>query len=103
LIATRKLETLPVPARKSARHKKRPKHLTAGIQRNKIARTAQHQVHNTGLVIAVSEVERLLSNPGKMHALTGWKADVSLDEGLARTVEWMTKHRSLYKSGIYNV
>ena len=52
---------------------------------------------------AKSEVERLLSNPGKMHALTGWKADVSLDEGLARTVEWMTKHRSLYKSDIYNV
>ncbi|NLD97712.1 MAG: NAD-dependent epimerase/dehydratase family protein [Synergistaceae bacterium] len=52
---------------------------------------------------AKSEVERLLSNPGKMHALTGWKADVSLDEGLARTVEWMKERRSLYKSGIYNV
>ena len=52
---------------------------------------------------AKSEVERLLSNPGKMQALTGWKADVSLDEGLARTVEWMKERRSLYKSGIYNV
>ncbi len=38
---------------------------------------------------AKSEVERLLSNPGKMHDLAGWKADVSLDEGLAHTVEWM--------------
>ncbi len=52
---------------------------------------------------AKSEVERLLSNPGKMRALTGWKADISLDEGLARTVEWMKERRSLYKSGIYNV
>ena len=52
---------------------------------------------------AKSEVERLLSNPGKMHTLTGWKADISLDEGLARTVEWMKERRSLYKSGIYNV
>jgi dTDP-glucose 4,6-dehydratase len=52
---------------------------------------------------AKSEVERLLSNPVKMQALTGWKADVSLDEGLARTVEWMKERRSLYKSGIYNV
>ncbi|PKL01708.1 MAG: NAD-dependent dehydratase, partial [Synergistetes bacterium HGW-Synergistetes-2] len=52
---------------------------------------------------AKSEVERLLSNPGKMHDLAGWKADVSLDEGLARTVEWMKERRSLYKSGIYNV
>ncbi len=52
---------------------------------------------------AMSEVERLLSNPDKMHTLTGWKAEVSLDEGLARTVEWMKERRSLYKSGIYNV
>ncbi len=52
---------------------------------------------------AKSEVERLLSNPDKMCALTGWKADVSLDEGLARTVEWMRERKSLYKSGIYNV
>lgn len=52
---------------------------------------------------AKSEVERLLSNPAKMHALTGWKADVSLDKGLARTVKWMKERKSLYKSGIYNV
>lgn len=52
---------------------------------------------------AMSEVERLLSNPGKMRALTGWKADISLDEGLARTVEWMKERKSLYKSAIYNV
>jgi len=52
---------------------------------------------------AKSEVERLLSNPGKMHALTGWKAGMSLDEGLAHTVEWMKERRSLYKSAIYNV
>jgi len=52
---------------------------------------------------AKSEVERLLSNPGKMRVLTGWKADISLDEGLARTVEWMKERKSLYKSGIYNV
>lgn len=52
---------------------------------------------------AKSEVERLLSNPGKMHALTGWSATVDLDEGLTRTVEWMKERRSLYKSSIYNL
>ncbi len=52
---------------------------------------------------AKSEVERLLSNPGKMRDLTGWSARIGLDEGLARTVEWMRERRSLYKSGIYNV
>ena len=50
-----------------------------------------------------SEVERLLSDPGKMRSLTGWLAKVSLDDGLARTVEWMKERRSLYKSDIYNV
>lgn len=50
-----------------------------------------------------SEVERLLSNPGKMRALTGWSAKVSLDDGLPRTIEWMKERRSLYKSDIYNV
>lgn len=52
---------------------------------------------------AKSEVERLLSNPGKVHTLTGWSAHISLDEGLKRTVEWMSERRSLYKSDIYNV
>lgn len=50
-----------------------------------------------------SEVERLLSNPSKMNALTGWKAVYSLEEGLRRTIEWMKGRRALYKSGIYNV
>ncbi|MDI9370218.1 MAG: GDP-mannose 4,6-dehydratase, partial [Synergistota bacterium] len=50
-----------------------------------------------------SEVERLLSNPSKMSSLTGWSAEISLDEGLKRTVEWMKDRRQLYKSGIYNV
>ncbi len=50
-----------------------------------------------------SEVERLLSNPSKMNGLTGWKAVVSLEEGLKRTIEWMNDRRALYKSGIYNV
>lgn len=52
---------------------------------------------------AKSEVERLLSNPGRMHDLTGWCAEIGLDEGLCRTVEWMKERRSIYKSSIYNV
>lgn len=73
----------------------------------KIARIMGHEVKITSdeqrVRPAKSEVERLLSNPGKIRALTGWKADVALDKGLARTVEWMKERRSLYKSGIYNV
>ncbi len=52
---------------------------------------------------AKSEVERLLSNPLKMQSLTGWSAQVSLEEGLRRTAAWMRERKSLYKSDIYNV
>nr|WP_321503125.1 NAD-dependent 4,6-dehydratase LegB [uncultured Dethiosulfovibrio sp.] len=50
-----------------------------------------------------SEVERLLSNPSRMESLSGWKAAVSLDEGLKKTVEWMKDRKTLYKSDLYNV
>jgi len=50
-----------------------------------------------------SEVERLLSNPSKMHSLTGWKARVSIDDGLSRTISWMKQKKDIYKSSIYNV
>ena len=50
-----------------------------------------------------SEVERLLSNPGKMKELTGWTAKVSLEEGLESTVRWMMERNDLYKNDIYNV
>ncbi|PIE69217.1 MAG: NAD-dependent dehydratase [Deltaproteobacteria bacterium] len=50
-----------------------------------------------------SEVERLLSNPGKIKSTCGWKAMVSLEDGLKKTVEWMRHEKSLYKSELYNV
>ena len=52
-----------------------------------------------------SEVERLLSDPTLMHTLTGWHAEVSLDEGLERTIAWFADKANLarYKSDIYNL
>ncbi len=50
-----------------------------------------------------SEVERLLSDPGKMKELTGWTAKVSIEEGLESTVRWMRGRNDLYKNDIYNV
>lgn len=44
---------------------------------------------------SADEQPGLISNPEKMHALTGWKAQIDLDEGLRRTVEWMKEHRRL--------
>jgi NAD dependent epimerase/dehydratase len=52
-----------------------------------------------------SEVERLLCDSSRLRALTGWKPEVALREGLVRTVEWFRKPANLsrYKPDVYNV
>ena len=44
-------------------------------------------------------------NNAKMHQLTGFTPDYSIDEGLNLTIDWFTKIENLnkYKVGIYNV
>ncbi|MHB1016845.1 MAG: NAD-dependent 4,6-dehydratase LegB [Coriobacteriia bacterium] len=48
---------------------------------------------------AASEVERLLSNNTLARALSGWSPQVSLNDGLAHTVEWFSQpaNRAGYK------
>jgi UDP-glucose 4-epimerase len=43
-----------------------------------------------------SEVEVLESDPARARALLDWRPTVSLDEGLRRTAEWMSKNLSAY-------
>jgi len=52
-----------------------------------------------------SEVERLLSDNTLARELSGWTPEVALDEGLARTIEWMREGGNLgrYKWNVYNV
>lgn len=52
-----------------------------------------------------SEVERLWCDNSKIRELTGFQPQVTLREGLARTVAWFRQPANLskYKSGIYNV
>lgn len=50
-----------------------------------------------------SEVERLVADIGKAKSLLGWKPDIDLDEGLRRTIEWLTGSLGEYKPAIYNV
>jgi NAD dependent epimerase/dehydratase len=50
-----------------------------------------------------SEVERLVADTTRMNELTGWKPAVSLDEGLKRTVSWVSDHFSLYRPEIYAI
>jgi NAD dependent epimerase/dehydratase len=50
-----------------------------------------------------SEVERLVADVSKAKRLLAWQPEVSLDEGLRRTIEWLTGSLSSYKTSVYNV
>ena len=50
-----------------------------------------------------SEVMRLIANSDKALRLCGWKPSVTLEEGLARTVEWIKANPSFFKTTEYHV
>jgi NAD dependent epimerase/dehydratase len=50
-----------------------------------------------------SEVERLVADVSKAKRLLDWQPEVSLDEGLRRTIEWFRGSLSSYKTSVYNV
>lgn len=52
---------------------------------------------------AGSEVLRLWADNRKAAELIGWRPRVSLDEGLARTVDWIRGNLSRYRPGVYEV
>lgn len=63
-----------------------------------------YQVDPMRLRPSKSEVFRLCGDNRKIQSLTDWKPQISLREGLARTIAWFTSPENLahYKSGIYN-
>jgi NDP-hexose 4,6-dehydratase len=52
---------------------------------------------------ADSEVERLVAGTTKAEKALGWEPETDLDEGLRRTIEWLTGSLDAYKTSIYNV
>jgi NAD dependent epimerase/dehydratase len=50
-----------------------------------------------------SEVERLVADTSKAKTLLEWEPAVELDEGLRRTIEWLTGSLDAYKTSLYNV
>jgi NAD dependent epimerase/dehydratase len=50
-----------------------------------------------------SEVSRLQAESSKALALAGWRAEVSLDEGLRRTTQWIEAHLDAYRTQEYAV
>lgn len=52
-----------------------------------------------------SEVFRLCGDNTLITSLTSWRPEVTLEEGLRRTIDWFTKPENLarYKTDVYNV
>jgi dTDP-glucose 4,6-dehydratase len=50
-----------------------------------------------------SEVRRLLCDNTRAREWMGWEPRVSIEEGLARTVEWFFANRHRYKAKLFNV
>lgn len=50
-----------------------------------------------------SEVERLISSPALAEELLGWRPEVDLAEGLARTVDWIRSNQERFRVGHYAI
>jgi dTDP-glucose 4,6-dehydratase len=48
-----------------------------------------------------SEVSRLLSNNTKAREQLGWQPEVSLEDGIQRTMAWISEHLELYSPDVY--
>ena len=50
-----------------------------------------------------SEVDRLCADNSKARDLLGWEPQYTLEDGLARTIEWITENHEQYRSNVYAV
>lgn len=50
-----------------------------------------------------SEVDRLLADNSLACQALGWTPEVSLEEGLSRTIEWMAQHMERFRPGVYTI
>jgi NAD dependent epimerase/dehydratase len=50
-----------------------------------------------------SEVQRLISDNRLAKELLKWEPQISLEEGLTRTIEWISQHLNMYRSGDYRI
>jgi dTDP-glucose 4,6-dehydratase len=50
-----------------------------------------------------SEVERLIACNKKAKELIGWEPKVSLEDGLKKTIDWISENIAIYKPSIYNL
>jgi len=56
---------------------------------------------NTRIRPKGSEVDRLCADNTKAKELLGWEPKYTLEDGLRRTIEWLTENHEQYRSDIY--
>jgi dTDP-glucose 4,6-dehydratase len=49
----------------------------------------------------LSEVMRLISDNSRARQCLGWQPEISLDQGLDQTIDWIRQHADQYKIGTY--
>lgn len=49
-----------------------------------------------------SEVERLIADNSKAKRLLGWEPKIPFDEGLKKTIDWISEFITLYKPTVYS-
>lgn len=50
-----------------------------------------------------SEVDRLLADAARARELLGWEPEISLEDGLQKTIEWIQVNMDRYRPGVYNL
>jgi NAD dependent epimerase/dehydratase len=73
-------------------------HVSAAVGKELPVVVAEERLRPAG-----SEVERLCGSAEKARERLGWEPDVAFDEGLRRTIDWISSSLDLYKSTVYNV
>ena len=68
-----------------------------------IGKVPEILVDSTRLRPEKSEVMRLISNNAKAREKLGWQPEVDLDEGLARTIKWISSNLDFYKPDEYGL
>jgi NAD dependent epimerase/dehydratase len=75
----------------------------AGEILRQVGRPVRIEIDPVRLRPEKSEVQRLLSDNRLAGERLGWQPQVSLEEGLRRTIAWMREHLELYEPGRYQV
>lgn len=64
-------------------------------------RQAEVKVEAGRLRPVKSEVMRLISDNRSAREILGWQPQVSLDDGLRRTIEWVSANMNMFRVGVY--